>query len=81
MKISVSEEKKSVEDQRRTLEDQIADFQRRKAQYEAEKMNTGHHTLTLGKLGKKKWEDFFTFCQQNRFFAFSIDRKLNDNLL
>jgi len=54
MKISVSEEKKSVEDQRRTLEDQIADFQRRKAQYEAEKMNTGHHTLTLGKLGKKK---------------------------
>ena len=80
MKISVSEEKKSVEDQRRTLEDQIADFQRRKAQYEAEKMNTGHHTLTLGKLGKKKWE-FYKICQQNRFFAFSKDRKLNDNLL
>merc|ERR1712045_1104928 len=54
MKISVSDEKKLVEDQRRQLEEQIADFQRRKAQYEAEKMNSGHHTLTLGKLGKKK---------------------------
>merc|ERR1711884_912635 len=53
MKISVSDEKKLVEDQRRQLEEQIADFQRRKAQYEAEKMNSGHHTLTLGKLGKK----------------------------
>jgi hypothetical protein len=27
---------------------------RRKAQFEAEKLNSGHHTLTLGKLGKKK---------------------------
>ena len=53
MKISVSEEKKMVEEQRRQLEEQIADFQRRKSQYEAEKMNSGHHTLTLGKLGKK----------------------------
>ncbi len=54
MKISVSEEKKRVEEQRRLLEDQIADFQRRKAQYEAEKNSGGHNTLTLGKLGKKK---------------------------
>lgn len=55
MKINVSEEKKRVEEQRRILEDNIADFHRRKAQYEAEKANSGHHTLTLGKLGKKKW--------------------------
>jgi len=54
MKIAISDEKKQVEEKRRLLEDQIADFQRRKAQYEAEKMNSGHHTLTLGKLGKKK---------------------------
>lgn len=54
MKISVSDEKKRVEEQRRLLEENIADFQRRKSQYEAEKMNSGHHTLTLGKLGKKK---------------------------
>lgn len=54
MKINVSDEKKRVEEQRRLLDEQIADFQRRKAQYEAEKMNSGHHTLTLGKLGKKK---------------------------
>ena len=54
MKISVSDEKKLVEESRRQLEEQIADFQRRKAQYEADKMNSGHHTLTLGKLGKKK---------------------------
>merc|ERR1712223_1751116 len=53
MKVSVSEEKKMVEEQRRQLEEQIADFQRRKAQYEADKMSSGHHTLTLGKLGKK----------------------------
>ena len=54
MKISVSDEKKRVEEQRRILEENMADFQRRKAQYEAEKMNSGHNTLTLGKLGKKK---------------------------
>ena len=54
MKMSVSDEKKRVEDQRRALEDAIADFHRRRTQYEAEKMNSGHHTLTLGKLGKKK---------------------------
>ena len=53
MKISVSDEKKTVEEQRRQLEDQIADFQRRKVQYENDKMDKGHHTLTLGKLGKK----------------------------
>ena len=29
-------------------------LQRRKAQYESDRMNSGHHTLTLGKLGKKK---------------------------
>ena len=44
------------------LEEEIADFHRRKAQYEAEKMNSGHHTLTLGKLGKKKQ----TFIDSNR---------------
>jgi septin 6/8/11 len=54
MKISVSDEKKRVEDQRRILEENIQDFQRRKAQFAQDKMNAGHHTLTLGKLGKKK---------------------------
>lgn len=54
MKISVADEKRRVEEQRRALEEEIADFHRRKAQYEAEKSNSGHHTLTLGKLGKKK---------------------------
>merc|ERR1712241_390065 len=49
------EEKERVEEQRRILEENIADFQRRKAQFEAEKMNSGHHTLTLGKLGKKNF--------------------------
>merc|ERR1711983_319283 len=48
MKVSVSEEKKMVEEQRRQLEEQIADFQRRKTQYETDKMSSGHHTLTLG---------------------------------
>ena len=54
MKISVSEEKKRVEEQRRVLEENMADFQRRKVQYENDKVSSGHHTLTLGKLGKKK---------------------------
>ena len=56
MKISVSDEKKRVEDQRRLLEENIADFHRRKAQFEAEKMNHGGTLGTLGKLGKKKWQ-------------------------
>jgi len=47
MKISISDEKKQVDEQRRLLDEQIADFHRRKAQYEAEKMNTGSHS-TLG---------------------------------
>ena len=51
---TVADEKRSVEDQRRALDEEIADFQRRKAQYESDKMSSGHHTLTLGKLGKKK---------------------------
>lgn len=54
LKASVADEKRTVEDQRRALDEEIADFQRRKAQYESDKMNSGHHTLTLGKLGKKK---------------------------
>lgn len=54
MKISVSDERKRVDEQRRALEDNIAEFNRRRAQYEADKMNSGHNTLTLGKLGKKK---------------------------
>jgi len=54
LKATVADEKRSVEDQRRALDEEIADFQRRKAQYESDKMNSGHHTLTLGKLGKKK---------------------------
>merc|ERR1711983_261833 len=41
--------KATVADEKRVVEDQ-----RRKAQYESDKMNSGHHTLTLGKLGKKK---------------------------
>merc|ERR1719323_2587583 len=48
------DEKKMVEEQRRQLEEQIADFQRRKTQYETDKMSSGHHTLTLGKLGKEQ---------------------------
>ena len=43
-----------MEEQRRALDEEIADFQRRKAQYESDKLGSGHHTLTLGKLGKKK---------------------------
>lgn len=54
LKATVADEKRVVEDQRRALDEEIADFQRRKAQYESDKMNSGHHTLTLGKLGKKK---------------------------
>merc|ERR1719347_1708166 len=54
LKMTVADEKRVVEDQRRNLDEEIADFQRRKAQYESDKMNSGHHTLTLGKLGKKK---------------------------
>merc|ERR1719192_2958968 len=55
LKATVADEKRVVEDQRRALDDEIADFQRRKAQYESDKMSSGHHTLgTLGKLGKKK---------------------------
>merc|ERR1719291_260516 len=54
LKATVADEKRSVEDQRRALDEEIADFQRRKAQYESDKMSSGHHTLTLGKLGKKK---------------------------
>ena len=54
LQATVADEKRVVEDQRRALDEEIADFQRRKAQYESDKMNSGHHTLTLGKLGKKK---------------------------
>merc|ERR1712025_576189 len=54
LKVTVADEKRIVEDQRPALDEEIADFQRRKAQYESDKMNSGHHTLTLGKLGKKK---------------------------
>jgi len=54
LKASVADEKRIVEDQRRALDEEIADFQRRKAQYESDKMNHGHHTMTLGKLGKSK---------------------------
>merc|ERR1712025_437411 len=54
LKVTVADEKRIVEEQRRALDEEIADFQRRKAQYESDKMNSGHHTLTLGKLGKKK---------------------------
>merc|ERR1740129_2285557 len=54
LKTTVAEEKRSVEEQRRALDEEIADFQRRKAQYESDKLGSGHHTLTLGKLGKKK---------------------------
>jgi len=76
MKQNVTEDKKRVEDQRRMLEEEIADFHRRKAQYEAEKMNSGHHTLTLGKLGKKKWRtndrSTHTF-NETRFMTFFVD--------
>ena len=54
LKASVAEERRLVDEQRRTLDEEIADFHRRKAQYETDKMSSGHHTLTLGKLGKKK---------------------------
>jgi len=54
LKASVADERRNVEDQRRALDEEIAEFQRRKAQYETDKMSSGHHTLTLGKLGKKK---------------------------
>jgi hypothetical protein len=55
MKLSVADEKKGVEDQRRMLEENIADFQRRKAQFEAERMNSGSSGhLTLKGLRKNK---------------------------
>lgn len=54
LKATVNEERRLVDEQRRALEEEIAEFQRRKSQYENEKMNSGHNTLTLGKLGKKK---------------------------
>merc|ERR1711971_572348 len=53
MKISVSDERRQLKNQRRLLEEQIADFQRRKVQYLDKDKDKGHHTLTLGKLGKK----------------------------
>jgi len=49
MKQSVADEKRVVDEQRRALDEEIADFQRRKVQYEADKMNSGHHTLGWGK--------------------------------
>jgi len=49
MKQTVADEKRVVDEQRRTLDEEIADFQRRKVQYETDKMNTGHHTLGWGK--------------------------------
>jgi len=58
LKSSMAEERRQVEEQRRALDEEIAEFQRRKAAYETDKINSGggggHHTLTLGKLGKKK---------------------------
>jgi len=49
MKQTVADEKRVVDEQRRTLDEEIADFQRRKVQYETDKMNSGHHTLGWGK--------------------------------
>lgn len=54
LKATVNEERRMVDEQKRALDEEIAEFQRRKSQYENEKMNSGHNTLTLGKLGKKK---------------------------
>merc|ERR1711976_698414 len=54
MKATVAEEKRVVEDQRRALDEEIADFQRRKAQYESDKMSSVKTLGTLGKLGRKK---------------------------
>ena len=48
-----AEAKKRLEDECRRLEEDIDEFQRRKAQYEAEKMNSSGR-LTLRKLGKNK---------------------------
>merc|ERR1712181_168402 len=41
--------KQTVADEKRVVDEQSADFQRRKVQYETDKMNTGHHTLGWGK--------------------------------
>merc|ERR1711962_1987186 len=49
MKQTVADEKRVVDEQRRALDEEIADFQRRKVQYETDKMNSGHHTLGWGK--------------------------------
>merc|ERR1711884_393081 len=51
LKATVNDEKRVVEDQRRALDEEIADFQRRKAQYESDKMSSGNTLGTLGKLG------------------------------
>jgi len=49
MKQTVADEKRVVDEQRRQLDEDVQDFQRRKVQYETDKMNTGHHTLGWGK--------------------------------
>jgi len=49
MKQTVADEKRVVDEQRRQLDEEVQDFQRRKVQYETDKMNTGHHTLGWGK--------------------------------
>merc|ERR1712004_686572 len=49
MKQTVADEKRVVDEQRRALDEEIADFQRRKVQYETDKMNSWHHTLGWGK--------------------------------
>jgi len=59
MKATVAEEKRIVEDQRRALDEEIADFQRRKAQYESDKMSSGNTLGTLGKIGKKEIVFFY----------------------
>merc|ERR1711983_114626 len=54
MKISISDEKKQVDEQRRLLDEQIADFHRRKAQYEADKMHAAPHNTLGGTLKNSK---------------------------
>jgi len=49
MKQTVADEKRVVDEQRRQLDEEVQDFQRRKVQYETDKMNSGHHTLGWGK--------------------------------
>merc|ERR1712004_493294 len=64
MKQTVADEKRVVDEQRRALDEEIADFQRRKVQYETDKMNSGHHTLGWGKRNNLSQQEFLVMFKK-----------------